>query len=124
MPHGRRRMSDAPLSACYHDRPLSRMDPIRPSVTIIVPFAGRAGQGRALLERLRAIDRQEDDEILLVDNSKARLGSGLFEEATIIRAAREWSSYHARNMGARDAAREWLLFTDSDCIPDQHILSH
>jgi GT2 family glycosyltransferase len=40
----------------------------------------------------------------------------------IVRATRERSSYHARNVGAEAAGSEWILFLDADCFPQPNLL--
>src|SRR5712691_3218443 len=95
----------------------------RPQVSVVVPFAGPAADGRRLLEALGVLSRRPGDEVIVVDNSPAGVlaplaGAGI----AIIAAPARRSSYHARNVGARAAGGEWLLFLDADCRPAPTLL--
>jgi GT2 family glycosyltransferase len=91
------------------------------SASVIVPFAGDAAAGAALLERLGAIATRPGDEVIVVDNSPSPVLTG-DGTARILRADREASSYYARNVGAAAASGEWLLFVDADCAPAPDLL--
>jgi cellulose synthase/poly-beta-1,6-N-acetylglucosamine synthase-like glycosyltransferase len=98
----------------------------RPAVSVIVPFAGDAEAAARLFEALRALEREEPDELIVADNSIA--GSALALAPTgsgvqVVRAAERRSSYHARNVGARRATADWLLFIDADCRPTPTLLA-
>jgi glycosyltransferase involved in cell wall biosynthesis len=95
--------------------------PTRPEVAIVVPFAGTDGEGEALLDALDAVQRGPGDEVVVVDNSRAPVLRPR-ERVRVIRADREWSSYHARNTGAAATSAPWLLFVDSDCRPAPWLL--
>jgi GT2 family glycosyltransferase len=93
----------------------------RPAVSIVVPFAGGAADGEALLDALEATQRRAGDEVIVVDNSRTPVippRPGI----RVLRADGEWSSYHARNVGARTAAADWILFLDADCRPAPWLL--
>jgi cellulose synthase/poly-beta-1,6-N-acetylglucosamine synthase-like glycosyltransferase len=98
----------------------------RPAVSVIVPFAGDAKPAADLFVALRALEREERDELIVVDNSLA--GSALALASSqpgveVVRAAEVRSSYHARNVGARRARGDWLLFVDADCRPTPTLLT-
>jgi mycofactocin glycosyltransferase len=96
----------------------------RPAVSVVVPFLGDAADARALLEALTALDTVPDDQVIVVDNTDATVVSGELGDSgvEVAEAREERSSYHARNVGARATANEWLLFTDSDCRPGPTLL--
>jgi GT2 family glycosyltransferase len=79
----------------------------------------------AALARLGRIERRPGDEIVLVDNTPGGRLSGhhdLDSSIRIVPAPDEFSSYYARNVGAKAGTGEWLLFVDGDCIPSETIL--
>ncbi len=86
----------------------------RPSVDVIIPFAGTDAAFENLLARLRAMSMPMDDRLIVVDNrAQGRLIEG--DSAVAILPARtKRSSYHARNVGARVGDRPWMLFLDAD----------
>ena len=96
----------------------------RPSVTVVMPFAGDRAAAEAALASLRSLDSREDDQLILVDNSGGGVASGLGEDSTItvVRAAAEHSPAHARNAGAAAASNGWILFIDADTVPRDGLL--
>ncbi len=98
----------------------------RPAVSVIVPFAGDPESAAALFEALRALEREDRDELIVVDNSLAGSALALAREQSgvaVVPATELRSSYHARNVGARRARNDWLLFVDADCHPTRELLS-
>jgi hypothetical protein len=98
--------------------------PRRPSVSAIVPFGGTSEELAAFARAFAPLRLEPRDELLVVDNSREGLAEHLVEGlrticagAAVVRAARERSSYYARNEGALAAEHEWLLFLDADCHP-------
>ncbi len=77
---------------------------------------------------IKAIDKQAVDrhlvEIVIVNNdSNEELPGALIAKTPIkILNCKREGSYAARNKGARIAAGSYLVFTDSDCIPDDEWL--
>jgi len=99
--------------------------PARPSVSVVVPFAGSPEAARELLATLATLELEPDDELILVDNSTDASADGTQAgpRAAIVRATERRSSYHARNVGARRAGCAWLLFVDADCEPTPTLVS-
>jgi GT2 family glycosyltransferase len=91
---------------------------------VIVPFAGGAEDAERLAGSLARLELRPDDQVIVADNSAERCfpeGSGV----RVVRATRERSSYFARNAGtavASDDPQRWLVFTDSDCVPQPNLL--
>jgi len=75
----------------------------RPSVTVIVPFAGSDAE----LERCSASMAGVGAEQLLIEDN---------------RSAGPASSYHARAVAARRATGDWLVFLDADTVPQPGLL--
>ena len=95
----------------------------RPGVSVVVPFYGGEREALALTRHLRGLEHTPDDELIVADNTEAGVaGPALAGLATVVRATRERSSYHARNAGARAAGRDWILFLDADCAPGADLL--
>jgi GT2 family glycosyltransferase len=93
----------------------------RPSVSVVVPFGGRARDTRDLTSALAAINWRLDDEAIVVDNTVG----GTFPDAPgirVIHAFEQASSYYARNVGTKTSTNPWVLFIDSDCRPRPTIL--
>ncbi|HEX8975930.1 MAG TPA: glycosyltransferase family 2 protein [Solirubrobacteraceae bacterium] len=89
----------------------------RPGVSVVMPFAGSAGDGAEALAALGALQTGGEDELILADNSGLGLRS---ERVRVIPVTGERSPSHARNVGAEQAGRDWILFLDADCraVPD------
>jgi GT2 family glycosyltransferase len=72
---------------------------------------------------LSRLDLTDADEAIVADNTDDGSAAwALGEQARIVRATAERSSYHARNAGAALASSEWLLFMDADCVPRPGLL--
>jgi cellulose synthase/poly-beta-1,6-N-acetylglucosamine synthase-like glycosyltransferase len=100
----------------------------RPAVSVVVPFAGSAAEADGVIAMLGSLRTGPGDELILSDNSgAAALAHG--EEAVgsstpvrVVRATRESSPSHARNVGAANARNDWLLFLDSDVQPPADLI--
>jgi GT2 family glycosyltransferase len=89
----------------------------------VVPFRGGRTAVGPLLAALPRLELTPADELIVADNTAegvaARVGD---KRLRIARATAQRSSYHARNVGARLAANDWLLFIDADCVPAAGLL--
>lgn len=97
----------------------------RPSVDVVVPFAGAGSELPALAERMAGLVRAEGDRVWLVDNRPA--GEPAVEVAptdglAVLRLPSPQGSYAARNHGAGAGAAPWLVFLDADVVPDADLL--
>jgi GT2 family glycosyltransferase len=88
---------------------------MRPTVTVIVPFAGTDAQLDAALEAVGRLELRAGDELLVADN-RPHPRPGLVD------ASGPASSYFARDVAARRAKGEWLVFLDADCVPEPGLL--
>lgn len=97
---------------------------IRPAVSVVMPFAGSDVAARAAVAALLALEVRDTDELILVDNRRAPVPApGLAaERIRVVRADRELSPAHARNVGAASAKLDWILFLDSDCRAEPGLL--
>lgn len=89
-----------------------RPDNARPSVDVVVPFAGTDAALRSLLERLRRLTLRDGDTLTVVDNRPP----GAPSTDGVLRAPDRQSSYFARNRGVAARSNPWLLFIDADVI--------
>jgi hypothetical protein len=89
--------------------------PLRPAVSVVVPFAGDFGDATRIAAQLLGLTTRAADELILVDNTPAGV-VGPMPGVEVVRAARLASSYYARNRGAEAASNGWLLFVDADCL--------
>jgi hypothetical protein len=91
----------------------------RPSVTVVMPFAGdAAGAGRAI-DALLELEMRPGDELVLADNSGVAVARS---PVTVVRARAELSPAYARNAGAERASADWILFLDADCRAPRNLL--
>jgi GT2 family glycosyltransferase len=90
---------------------------------VVVPFLGGRKEAKRMLAALARLRIRSGDELIVADNTAAGLVNELARDPVkVVRAARERSSYHARNAGARAARNDWLLFMDADCVPSANLL--
>jgi cellulose synthase/poly-beta-1,6-N-acetylglucosamine synthase-like glycosyltransferase len=96
---------------------------MRPTASVIVPFAGSAAELAQVVELLGTIDLETGDEIIVADNRPAAAaGERRAGAVTILGAAGPRTPYHARNVAAARAQGEWLVFIDADTVPAADLL--
>lgn len=96
---------------------------MRPTVSVVVPFAGDRADAERLADNLRRLQLRPGDELIVADNTTCGMPGDSFPPAVrLVRAAAERSAYHARNSGAAAARNEWILFLDADCRPVPELL--
>jgi len=83
----------------------------RPSVSVVVPFAGDVAQALVALALLRSLRTGPHDERILADNSGSAQRA---EDVRVLRVDGERSPAHARNAGGAVSRGEWILFLDAD----------
>jgi mycofactocin glycosyltransferase len=93
----------------------------RPTVSVIVPFAGTPAELDALVARLTALERRPGDQVLVADN-RPTPAAGRGGAVDVVDASGPRSPAYARNVGARSAAGEWLVFVDADTEPQPGLL--
>ena len=97
---------------------------MRSGVSVVVPFRGDRAAADRLVAALGCLDLVAGDEVVIADNSASGVLSGVeMPGARVVAAARERSSYHARNVGAAAATCDWFLFLDADCTPQPGLLA-
>jgi GT2 family glycosyltransferase len=96
----------------------------RPSVDVVVPFAGSAEALAGMLGALSALRLRDGDTLTLVDNRPAAALPlpASSNAARMVRAPERQSSYFARNRGAEAGSAPWLVFLDADARPDPGLL--
>jgi len=97
--------------------------PERPTVSVIVPFAGEEAQLDAVLERLARLERRLGDELLVVDNrAGAQARADRRGPVLIVTAGAVAAPGFARNEGARRSTGDWLVLLDADTDPAPGLL--
>ena len=89
---------------------------MRPSVDVVVPFAGDRDDLEELQDWLAELRLGEHDTILVVDNDPGPARAGTLHAPEIPTPA------YARNRGAAEGDAEWLVFLDSDVEPSPDLL--
>jgi GT2 family glycosyltransferase len=93
----------------------------RPAISVVVPFAGSVGEADAVIGMLRSLTLGPDDQLIISDNSGTVPAS--LQGITVVRASKEGSASHARNVGVAAAANDWILFLDSDVVPPPDLIA-
>jgi GT2 family glycosyltransferase len=100
----------------------------RPSVSVIVPFAGSGDQLDRLLSALDRMVLGDGDEIVVALNRAGAGGTGAGTASRrgriqVINASGLRSPGFARNQAAAIAHGEWLVFIDADTWPSESLLA-
>jgi len=93
----------------------------RPAVDVVVPFAGSAERLRELAGRLRRLELEPGDTLLVVDNN-ARPCAVPPDGPQVLWAGERPTPAHARNRGTAAGGAEWVVFLDADVIPEPGLL--
>jgi mycofactocin glycosyltransferase len=86
----------------------------RPSVDVVLPFAGRDDELEAILARLGRLRLRDGDRVLVADNRPRRRPVRAPEPVEMVAADGERSPAYARNRAAAAGSAEWLVFLDAD----------
>jgi glycosyltransferase involved in cell wall biosynthesis len=90
---------------------------------VVVPLFGDRQYARRCREALIRLELGPGDELIVADNTPGGIAADELDGvATVVSAAGQRSSYHARNAGVAVATAAWLLFTDADCVPCPDLL--
>lgn len=93
----------------------------RPSVDVVVPFAGSDAELADLVGRLGDLRLAPGDSLTVVDNRPLD-GRPPNAHERVIAAPERQSSYFARNRGAERGKGEWIVFIDADVEPRADLL--
>lgn len=100
--------------------------PERPTVAVVVPFAGGEDELRRLVADLRRVELREGDEVLVADNrpraAREDPRRGTDGAVRVVDAAGVASPGFARNAAAAHTRAEWLLFLDADTRPVANVI--
>jgi GT2 family glycosyltransferase len=94
----------------------------RPTVSVIVPFAGSEADLDTLVSRLERLTLTTGDELIVADNRPGAGPRRLSETLRLHGAGAVASPGFARNRGAAAAHGEWLVFIDADTEPEPDLL--
>ena len=84
-----------------------------------MPFSGDRPAAQSAVAALTSLHTRPGDELILADNSSVLLAA---PGITVVRAVKEQSPAHARNVGAERATGDWILFLDADCRAPSDLL--
>lgn len=98
-----------------------RCVPERPSVDVVVPFAGSQAELTVVCERMAALQLRPGDTLLVVDNTPGH-ASPNGTAVSVLRADERQTPAFARNQGAARGTAEWLVFLDADASPLPELL--
>ena len=94
---------------------------MKPEISVIIPTLGQRGMLPVVLGTLEKSPYAGELEVLIVDNSPEGLLSGSGKESfggfVRVLDCKKSGAASARNLGARDAEGEFLLFLDDDVVP-------
>lgn len=96
----------------------------RPSVSVIVPFAGSRKQLASLLRLLAALELGDRDEIFVALNRAPAEIEASAARVQVIPATGLRSPGFARNQAGAIARGDWLVFIDADTQPEPALLDH
>lgn len=94
----------------------------RPSVSVVVPFAGSPQQLERLQVALASLRTRETDEVIIADNRASRAAAPGRSELHVCAARGVSTPAFARNCGAQIATGQWLVFIDADTQPTPSLL--
>lgn len=95
---------------------------VRPSVAVIVPFAGSLKQLQDCVAALGRLTVAPGDELIIADNRRRPDSVRLSAAVRVVAAAGVRAAGFARNRGAEAASAEWLVFLDADTRPSAELL--
>jgi GT2 family glycosyltransferase len=95
---------------------------VRPTVSVIVPFAGTQEELEAVVARLGALPVREGDELVVADNRRSPRPPASPGPVRWVDASGPAAPGHARNVGAAATEGEWLVFLDADVAPEPGLL--
>lgn len=94
----------------------------RPTVSVVVPFAGTEGELTRLLTALARLRLRAGDELIVADNRRGHSGGGDRGRVRICAARGTSAPGFARNRGAARATGVWLVLIDADTEPSPTLL--
>src|SRR3989344_5737696 len=100
------------------------MAKLSPSASVIIPAFNSAATIKACIDALRSQDFPAGAEIIVADDGSADDTAAIAKKAGAkVVSQGNAGPAKARNLGAKNANGEILLFTDADCVPQKNWLS-